>query len=517
MPSRALLGVAVLCSLCSVGFQDSNATAAFERARGFYQQQQWDQAEAAASEALAVDPRIGDAEVLLGLISTMRSQFNEAEKHFVRAVALQPENYRAHAYLGATYLQEKRLPEAASAFRKVLELNPENTAAKYNLGIIALAENSPAQALDRFESVLHANPSDVPTLIGEMECQLLLRRVPEARVSAHRLDKLLPDNDPRLFQAASFLAQHGEFAVAVPLMLRARRAYTESYDVNYNLALAAFHANQLDLAASVLQPFTGAQGKAEASDLLGQIEEKRGRPEAAENALREAAERHPANEDFVFDYGNALVQHGKIQSGTNVFRAAVSDHPGSWKLRLGLGSASYLNGDYLAAVQDLLEAVRLKPDSAAAYSLLGEAYDSAGQFQPVIQTALESYLKTAPRDPWAYYHYAVIRRSQRYNDDSGAADALHKAIRLNPGFAEAYLELGILALTQEKTDVAIANLDKAVHLKPGLATAHYRLGMAYQKNGNREHAKAEFDLFRALKDQENQRARVLESLAAADR
>ncbi len=512
--SRSVLGVAFLGFLYGVGLQGSQATASFEKARRYFELRQWDDAEAAASEALAADPRLGDAEVLLGLIATMRSQFSEAAQHFLRAVALQPENYRAHAYLGATYLHEKRFPEAASAFHKVLELDPQNTSANYNLGVIALAENSPAQALDRFDKLLRANPSDLPALIGAMECQLLLRKIPDAKRSAQELDNLLADKDPRRFQVASLLAQHGESAIAIPMMERARRAYPESYEVNYNLALACFQTGRFDRAADVLSPFTGSDGKAEALDLLGQIEEKRGHSAAAEAHFREASLRDPVNDDYGFDYGNSLVQHGKVQSAMEVFRSAAG-HPGSWKLRLGLGSVYYLSGDYVSAAQELIEAVRLKPDSTTAYFLLGESYAAAERFQPAIETAFESYLKTAPRDSWAYYHYAMILRSGR--NDPGAANALHEALRVNPNFAEAHLQLGILAVAQENTKAAIADLEEAVRLAPDLALAHYHLGLAYRKIGNQERARVELDRFRSLKDQDSYRSRVLESLAAVGR
>ena len=508
MPSRALLSTGLLCALLSAGFQESKAEASMERARRYYEQRRLDEAEVMAAEALSADPRMSDAEILLGLIFTMRSQFTEAEKHFTRAVTLQPENYRAHAYLAATYLQDKRMKEAAAAFHKVLDLNPDNAVANYNLGIIGLAEHSPAEALARFENVLRADSSDVAALSGIMECQLLLQKLPAARASARRLASLLPDNDPRLFQAASLLAQHGESAVAIPMMERARHAYPDSFDVNYNLSLALLDTGQLDQAAVVLQPFTSPQGRAEAFDLLGQIDEKRHRPEAAESGFHQAAQRDPGNEDYLFDYGNSLLQHGKLQPAADVFRAAVSTHPRSWKLRLGLGSACYLFGDYPRSVQALLEAVRLKPDSAIAFFLLGEAYDSAGPLQQAIEAALQSYLRTEPRDAWAYYHYGVILHS---------AEPLHKALLLNPNFAEAYLQIGILELEQAKTAGAIANLEKAAHLDTNLAAAHYRLGLAYKKMGNQQRAEAEFGRFRALKDQETYRSRVLESLAAAAR
>jgi tetratricopeptide (TPR) repeat protein len=521
MLSRRGLWTVIFCAVSCFDFQVSEATSSFEQARHFYEQRQWDNAEVAASKALAADPRMGDAEVLLGLIATMRAQFVEAEKHFLRAVALQPQNYRTQAYLGSTYLQRKRLPEAAATFRKVLELNPGNLTATYNLGVIALAQDSPSLALVYFGKVVRTNHSDVPALIGSLESQLLLGHTLEARRTAQELEKLLEDRDPRLFQAASLLAQHGESAAAIPVMERVRRAYPESYDVNYNLALACLQTAQVDRAAALLRPFTGPQGKAEAFDLLGAIEEKRGHSEAAENAFQEAARRDAGNEDYRFDYGNSLLQHAKLQPAVVAFGSAVSDLPSSGKLRVGLGSVCYLSGDYVSAVQELLEAVRLKPDSMTAYFLLGEAYDSAERFQPAIEASLKSYLKTRPRDPWAYYHYGVIRygraQAEGRNEDASASDDLREALRLNPNLAEAHLELGIIAMSQGKMEQAIAALEKAASLDPSLAPVHYRLGLAYQKIGNEARAKAERDQFRSLKNQERYRSRVVESLAAMGR
>ncbi len=198
----------------------------------------------------------------------------------------------------------------------------------------------------------------------------------------------MEDNDPRLFQIATLLAQHGESAVAIPLIERVQRAFLQSYDVNYNLALAYLQAERYDKASEALQPLTSPQGKAEAFDLLGTLEDKRAHPDAAEQAFEEALRREPANEDYRFDYGNALLQHGKLQPAIAAFHGALREMPESAKLQIGLGSAYYLSGDYESSAQALLEAVKLKPDSATAFFLLGEAYDSAARFQPAIERAL---------------------------------------------------------------------------------------------------------------------------------
>jgi Tfp pilus assembly protein PilF len=79
------------------------------------------------------------------------------------------------------------------------------------------------------------------------------------------------------------------------------------------------------------------------------------------------------------------------------------------------------------------------------------------------------------------------------------------------------LQLGLVALAQNKTQQGIAALEKAVSLDPRLAAAHYRLGLAYQRVGNTAGAKEEMDRFRALKDDARYSGRVLESLGSMGR
>jgi len=512
------LGIALACSISVIAFQNSEARRYFEQARQSFKEQKWDQAQAAAAKALAADPQMGDAQILLGLIATVRSEFAEAEKHFARAVVLEPRNYQAHAYLGSTYLQEKRFAEAADAFRKVLALNSGNVAASYNLGLIALAQDSPAEALRLFESVAQNNRSDVPALVGILESQLMLHQTGQARETTRQLARLLDHRDPRLFQVATLLAQHGESAAAIPLLDEVHAAFPQSYDVSYNLALACFEAGEYRRAAETLQTLTGPDGKAEAFDLLGMAEERLAHADGAERAFAEAARRDAANEDYRFNYGNALLQHAKPEKAVAAFRAAAADLPRSWKLRIGEGAACYLSGDYPAAAEALLQAVDIKRDSAAAYFLLGEAYDSAQRFQTAIETAFTAYLKGAPRDPWAYYHFAMMQYGHEQSAGSGdyrpAVASLNQALELNPNFAEAHFELGVIALAQGRVEQGIGALEKAVSLDARLAVAHYRLGLAYRQTGNAARAQEELDQFRALKDDTHYRGRVLESLGS---
>jgi len=222
-----------------------------------------------------------------------------------------------------------------------------------------------------------------------------------------------------------------------------------------------------------------------------------------------------------FSLGVLLASERQYKAAELELEKADSLRPGTFEILFNLGQVELQNGEHANAEVALSRALKLKPDSAPAYFLLGEAYDSAEQFQSAIQTALHAYLKTTPHDAWAYYHYGAIlfARAQAAgtSDNREAVANLNAALRLNPRLAEPYLQLGLIALAQGETEEGIRALERAVALDPGLATAHYRLALAYQKTGKTERGKEELDRFRALKSENRYRGRILDSLGTMGR
>jgi len=481
------------------------AQAWFAKARQYYEKQEWAKSQEAADKALEINPKLAEAEILLGLIATAQRQLQAAEAHFEKAVSLQPRNDLALSYLANTYLQQKRLDKAHAAFTKTLQLNPKNQSASYNLGLIALMHQRPDEALIQFERVHRANPSDVPTLIGMLESQLLLKHRSEARQSIAKLSSILKPQDPTLFQVATMLALYQDYLSAIPLMEQARQAFPNSYDVNFNLALAYFHAEQFDRANEILRPLVDQGKKAEAYDLLGMIQERLGNPAQAKEFFRQAVALDPGSEDLHFNYANHVLQFENSQAAIEAFASEVERFPGSWRMRLGLGSAYYLSGKYEETAQALLRAIQLKPDSKLAYFLLGRVYESVESAQSSIQEVLRAYCDRAPDDAWAYYHYGAILylRAQAGGspDFQTATLMLKKALGQDPNFAEAHLQLGLIAQSEGQWEQGVQHLEKAIRLNPKIAAAHYRLGLAYQRLGEKEKAAAEFELFERLKSE----------------
>lgn len=475
----------------------------FIQARQYFEKQEWEKARVVATKALQVDPGLADAEVILGLIASIREQFKSAEQHFLRAISLQPRNNLAQGYLASTYLQQKRYPEAARAFRIVLSRDPKNQAANYNLGLIALIQERPAEARTYFEQVCRQNPDDIPALTGILECQLLLKQTDAAREVAARLEALLPVRDPRLFQIATMLALHQQYDPAISILERVRQVYPQSPDVIYNLALGYLRAGRYDRVEPVLEPLLARNAAAEAYSLLAQAREKLQLRDEALLAYRRAAELEPGNEDYRFDYAYALLQYVPGDAAVTAFSSAIRDFPKSWKMRVGLGSACYLAGRYADTVFALLEALKIEPSAKVAYYLLGKAYEAAGDRQVDIRESFRTYLAQEPRDPWACYHYGCMlylqAQAEPARDFEAARSWLNKALALSPDLAEAHLQLGIIDQAEGRLPESVQSLERAIRINPDLPASHYRLAQVYQRMGNAERSKAEFDLFEKLK------------------
>jgi tetratricopeptide (TPR) repeat protein len=90
--------------------------------------------------------------------------------------------------------------------------------------------------------------------------------------------------------------------------------------------------------------------------------------------------------------------------------------------------------------------------------------------------------------PTAEASWAAAQQAQQQKDYATAVQEYRKVISLSPGFAEAYMNLGLVYELQSRHPDAIAMFEKAVQLKPGLAGAQFFLGVDYCKLGDARRA-----------------------------
>jgi tetratricopeptide (TPR) repeat protein len=244
--------------------------------------------------------------------------------------------------------------------------------------------------------------------------------------------------------------------------------------------------------------------------LAGDRSERSGDPVAAVREYEQAARLDPSEENY-FAWGSELLLHRATQPAAEVFSKGSALHPTSARILAGLGASLYANGLYDQAARKLCDAADLNSADTSPYLFLGKMAEAAAVPLPCAEEKLARFARTQPENPQANYYYAIsIWKSARQSEDSAEVrrseasreaalrekELLEKAIALNPGFAEAYLQLGILYFAQGDFAKATQLLQQSVAINPQLGEAHSRLGQAYKRAGEDAEAKQEFAIYK---------------------
>ena len=97
-------------------------------------------AQSAIDRALTLEPRLGAAHVLRGMIFSMEWRFEEAEASLLRAIHIAPGSAYAHAWYGRLLRNLERFGEAEAEARRALELDPMNGELIQDLGWVRLLQ-----------------------------------------------------------------------------------------------------------------------------------------------------------------------------------------------------------------------------------------------------------------------------------------------------------------------------------------------------------------------------------------
>jgi tetratricopeptide (TPR) repeat protein len=252
-------------------------------------------------------------------------------------------------------------------------------------------------------------------------------------------------------------------------------------------------------------------------NLLGEVEEKDGNFVAAVNEFEVAAHMDPS-ESNVFDWGSELLLHRTMEPAIEVFRHGVERYPDSPRMAIGLGMALYSLGKYDEAVKSLLRAADLNPADPRGYPFLSRAFDNSPSQAAEAIERFRRFAELQPKSGRAVYYYAMsLWKGKRAQDPSldlnQIETLLKKSLALEPGLAEAHLQLANLYSDQKKYSESIPEYLRARELNPDLADVHYRLAQAYVRVGEKEQAQDEFKVYQQLRaehlsDLDKQRAEI---------
>ncbi len=235
------------------------------------------------------------------------------------------------------------------------------------------------------------------------------------------------------------------------------------------------------------------------------LQEKQIDPLQAVHEYQRAAETNPSESNY-FAWGAELLVHHAVEPAIEVFAKGHRLFPDSSRLLVGLGVAWYTRGSYDQAALRLCEASDQNPGDPNPYLFLGKIQSvETTQSQGLVER-LQRFARLQPENPQANYYYAISLWKQRKGPDDTKTVAeveslLNKCVRLDPKFAPAYLQLGILSFDSKKFPQAISDYKKAIEANPKSEEAHYRLSQAFRRTGDQLKAQQELEIYNQLSKQ----------------
>src|SRR4029077_9373343 len=160
------------------------AFAHFQLAYAYTALKRSDEARAAYERAIALDPKMPEAYLNLGILLLDKQQYAAAVTPLSKAVELLPAQSRPRALLAVAQDRSGDKEAAARSFEGVLHLDPNDLTANHYLGDLDLRQGKPAEAEVRFRHALEISP-DAPEALQGLARSLEVQNKPEA-VDAYR-------------------------------------------------------------------------------------------------------------------------------------------------------------------------------------------------------------------------------------------------------------------------------------------------------------------------------------------
>ena len=177
------------------------------------------------------------------------------------------------------------------------------------------------------------------------------------------------------------------------------------------------------------------------------------RPQEALKQAHDAVQKDPNNAGNHYRLGNALFDVQRYDEARAAYEAAIKLSPEHESAHCNLGLCLRRLGFFPEAIAAYRKALAIDTDDAAARFDLVAALEAAGDFDGAVKE-LELLAARQPEDVQVLAHLGnALFRVARYQEAAGACE---KVLRLDPGRAGHYYNLGLCFFSMKNWDAALA-------------------------------------------------------------
>jgi tetratricopeptide (TPR) repeat protein len=201
---------------------------------------------------------------------------------------------------------------------------------------------------------------------------------------------------------------------------------------------------------------------------------------AALAAYEAAIAQRPNNVDFLYDYGQLLIDAQRPEDALRTANTITNAAPGDVRGYALKARAMAWLGQSAAAIPVGLQGMNIDNRFGPLYEALARAYAGEARWREAIDSA-RTAVELSPNDARAYWALGTVLM-QTGNYDMAIAE-MRTAIQLNPTLLPPYFELAFLLLSLDRNQEAIDLYDRILGMQPRNARALLRQCEAYRKVG----------------------------------
>jgi len=221
----------------------------------------------------------------------------------------------------------------------------------------------------------------------------------------------------------------------------------------------------------------------DASEAFGEQDFQKG-----ESLLNQVREKDPQQYIIPFMLGEAALRQRLWERAASDLQDCLRLNPNFDQAMTSLARALYQKGDVPGAVSWVNNALKLNPENYRAWYELALINSKADKVAAI--NAFQKSISIQPNFAMSRRDFGMLLFHQE--NYSEAAVQLEQAIRLGMHAPTFYNFLGIAYSRTNRLQLAVASYQEALKLDPGLAEAHLNLAYAYQRLKKFTSAKAEY-------------------------
>ena len=360
-----------------------------EEAQRDIDKKKFEAAIAPLQKVIADQPEFAYAHFQLAYVYTALKRTDEARAEYARAAAIDPKMPEAYLNLGMLLLDKQEDAAAVGPLRKAVELLPAQSRPRYLLAVALDRSGDRAGAAESFEALLHLDPNDI-TAIDYLGWSALRKGKPDEAEARFRRALEVQPKGPEALKGLA----HSLDAQKKPEAAGVYRDYLELMPNDSGARARLIHLlvelQQNDMALAELDRLdAGKQPTLESLKLRADIQIAGNKWDDSIVTLQQGLALAPNDAQLHGGLGRILLQKRDFAAAEKELRIALRLDEKNLFYFKDLSSTFFLGGNYPAALAALDEIAKVEQPGAGVWFIRAICYDKLNQ----PKLALEAYQK----------------------------------------------------------------------------------------------------------------------------